>query len=95
MANDNDHLAPIILASICLTCPIVPLHKMLSTDEICNILTKTKPSAIFCDASTYNQMSEALKEVKLAVRVFAFDQVDGLEPVDNLLVETGEENNFM
>lgn len=96
MAANSDHLASIVLASFCLACPVAPMHPLLSKQELVRVLAKTKPSVIFCDADVYNQMNEALEELSFKIEVFTFcGKVDGLEPVDNLLVETGDEPNFV
>lgn len=95
MAAHSDHLVAVFLASLCLACPVAPLHPMLTKAEIVRILTKTKPSVIFCDVNVYGKMNEALKELKKDVKVFTFGgKIDGAEPVENLLNETGDENNF-
>lgn len=96
MAASSDHLASIISASFCLACPIVPLHPMLSKKEIVRVFAKTKPSVIFCDSDVYHQLNAALKELNFDVKVFTIgEQIDGLEPIENLLVETGYEKNFV
>lgn len=96
MAKNSDDLLPIFLASICLACPIVPLHSMLSKEEIVNIFSKTKPSAVFCDASSYDLLIEALKELQTNVKVFIFgDALDDSTAVTDLMIETGDENRFV
>lgn len=96
MAGISDHVASTLVASICLACPIAPMHPMLTKDEIVRNLKKSKPVVIFCDTSAYDQLEEALKELKSNVNVFIFGKrIDGLEPAENLLIETGEENNFV
>lgn len=96
MAGMSAHVTSTLVASICLACPIAPMHPMLSKDEIVRNLKKSKPIVIFCDASAYDQLKDALEELKLNVNVFIFgDGIDGLEPVENLLIETGEENHFV
>lgn len=96
MADHSDNLLPILLASLCLACPIVPLSPTLSKDEIVRVLAKTEPIVIFSDANSYEQMKEALKELKFKVKVFLFgEHIDGVESVDSLLTETGEENSFV
>lgn len=95
LARNSDHLASILIASICLACPIAPMHPMLSKQEIVRFLAKTKPTVIFCDASSWCQLNEALEELNLNVKVFTFgEKVDGLERVEDLLMETGEESSF-
>lgn len=96
MADDTDHLVSIILASFCLACPIAPLHPMLSKKEIINVLTKVKPSVMFCNASVYKQLSEAIDELTFTVKVFTIGEtIEGVEPIENLLTETGEEKSFV
>lgn len=96
MVTNTDYVLPIYLASIGLSCPAVPLHSMLDTQEVVPILLRTKPSVIFCDASSYIQMKEALKQSKLDAKVFIFGaHVDGVESVHNLFVETGCECDFV
>lgn len=97
MSIHNENLLPIVLASIGMNCPIVPLYPLLSTDEIARILTRIKPSAVFCDANLYNQMNEALNKLQFKMKVFLLDDVhfDGVESVVNLFQATGKENSFV
>lgn len=96
MGGNNDHLFSSILASLCLACPICPLHPLLSKDELVCILMKTKPSVIFCDVSAYDHLNQALKALTFNVKVFTFGgMIDVLEPVECLQMETGIENHFV
>lgn len=96
MVNHSDHLVPILLASLCLACPINALHPMLSKQEIIRILIKTKPSIIFCAVDEYYRIYEALKELKLNVKIFTFDgHIEGLDAIEILFAETGIENQFV
>lgn len=95
MSINSDHLAPIFLASIGLVCPIVPLLPILSKDEIVQILKKIQPPIMFCDSKLYDQLKEALNEVKFDIKIFLLDgHVDGVETVKSLFKETGEEDAF-
>lgn len=96
MTINNENVLPILLASIGLVCPIVPLFPILAKNEIVRILTKIKPHVVFCDAELFNLLNEALKELKFNIEVFTFGQhVDGIESVETLFQETGEENTFV
>lgn len=97
MSIHNENLLPIVLASIGLACPIVPLYPLLSTDEIVRILTKIKSPIIFCDANLYNELNDALNKLQFKMKVFLLDDVrfDGVESVVNLFRETGHENSFV
>lgn len=96
MTDHSDYLVPILMASLCLACPMAPLHPVLTKDEIVRFFLKAKPSVAFCDISACDQLKVALKELPFSVKVFTFDgQFDGFEPVENLFVETGEEDRFV
>lgn len=96
MVKQHDYLASTVLASFCLACPIAPLHPTLSKDEIVRILAKTKPSLVFCDSETSNQIADALNELESKAKMFTFgEHVNGLEPIENLLIETGNEDQFV
>lgn len=97
MTTHNENLLPVVLASIGLACPIVPLYPILSTDEIVRILTRIKPSIVFCDANLYDQLRAALKRLQFEMKVYLLDDVhfDGVESVVNLFHATGAENSFV
>lgn len=95
LADYSENLVPIFVASMCLACPVAPLYSLLSKNEIVRFFLQTKPTVVFCDIDAYDQLAEALKELPLSVKVFTFGgQVDSVEPVENLFVETGEEDQF-
>lgn len=96
MATNCDELVPIFLASICLACPIVPFFGSLSTKEIVNILKETKPTVMFCDVDAYQKsIKQILNELEWKMKVFTFeDRIDDTDPVANLLLETGDEDDF-
>lgn len=79
-----------------MACPIVPFHPILSHDEIVRILEKTKPEMLFCDVSSFDDIKQIISELKWKIKVFTFDMhTDGTESVSNLLLETGDECNFV
>lgn len=95
MVNHADYLTPIVLASMCLACPINAMHPLLSKREISQVLEKTKPSILFCAVDEYKRIDEVLQELKMNVKVFILDgRIDGLESVEELFVETGTEKSF-
>lgn len=95
MVNHADHLMPIVLAAMCLACPINAMHPLLSKQEILQVLTKTKPSILFCTADEYSRINDVLKELNICIKVFILDgNIDGLHSVEVLFAETGTEKNF-
>lgn len=96
LTDQSDYLVPILLAAACLACPVAPLHPTLSKDEIVRCFLKSKPSVAFCDVAACGQLTEALKELPFGVKVFTLGgQVDGFDPVEVLLMETGKEDDFV
>lgn len=97
IASNTDDLLPIFLTSIGLGCPHLPLRPLLTKDEMARILKKTKPTVIFCDLSTYDKLCEALDELQLNPKLFLCGggHIDGVESVENLFIETGEESSFV
>lgn len=97
IASNTDDLLPIFLASIGLGCPNVPLRPLLTKDEMARILKKTKPDIIFCDIDTHAKLREALFESHLNPKLFLCGRghVDGIESVENLFIETGDECSFV
>lgn len=96
LAEHSDNLVPVLLASICLACPIAPLHQTLSKDEMVRFFLKTAPSVVFCDSNACDQLTEAIKELPFTVTVFTFGTpANGFESVESLFVETGQENHFV
>lgn len=96
LAKNCDDLLSTFFAAIYLACPILPFHPSLSTDEIVRILNKTKPKVLFCDPAAFDNCEEIIKKITWKMKVFTFDEdLDGMGPVSNLLLETGDESDFV
>lgn len=96
LASNTDHVLPVFLASIALACPTAAIHSMLSKSEMVRILTKIKPKVAFCESSSYDGLKTALDELQMKIKIFTFgEHIDGVESVENLFIETGEENQFV
>lgn len=60
------------------------------------MLDATKPDLMFCDATMYALVKECLTELGNTAKIFTFGgQVDDSEPVENLLVKNGNEEDFL
>lgn len=96
VAANTDDLVAIYLAAIGLACTTVPLHSLLTKDEMVPILKKIQAPVIFCDDSSYDQLNEALIEAQLSPYIFVIGEpIAGVESAQNLFIETGDECNFM
>lgn len=88
------HVAPIAFAALCIGCPINSMHTIWKLDTI-RVLQMTEPTLIFCEAKLYDLVRECLDAVGNNAKIFTFNGVEGdSEPVENLLVETGDEDDF-
>lgn len=95
----NENLLSIVLASIGLACPMIPLYpRILSTNEIFEKLLQIEPTIIFCDANLYGQLKEVLDQLHFEVKVYLLDDIqfeDGVESVVKLFQPTDDENYFV
>lgn len=96
IADYSDHLVPMMVASMCLACPMAPLYVLQSKEDIIRFFRKTNPTVVFCDMSACDELAKALEELPFEVKVFTLDgQFGAFEPIEALLVETGEEGRFV
>lgn len=96
LAKNSHHVAPIILASIAIGCPVNTLDPSFGKTELMHMLKTTKPALMFCDMESFDLMKECLSELDNNAEVFIFGGNKCCsESVDNLFEETGDEVNFM
>lgn len=96
MATNSAYLSPILFASICLGCPINPLHSLMEKEHVIKMLKKTEPCLIFCDVDAYDLMKEYLIKSGNNAKIFTFNGTQGdSEPVESLFAPTGCEDSFM
>lgn len=64
-------------------------------DDISKILQRVRPSFIFCDSDVFKSIKEILDDIELKAKLFTVrGTVDGVDTLDSLMVETGEEDSF-
>lgn len=96
MSGNVAHLAPIVFASLCLGCPINPLDAKMEKSTVLHMIQLTQPRLIFCEIKVYDLIVEVLTELNMNAKVFTLNGITGNSiSVDVLLVETGNEENFM
>lgn len=96
IAANSNYVAPIFFASISNGCVINPLDSSFGKAEIIHMLSITKPVLMFCDIACYDLLNECLTELGNKAKVLTIGGQKGQsEPVENLFVETGKENEFM
>lgn len=60
------------------------------------MFSMTEPKIVFCDTDVYETVVIALKEIDLDVPIYTFGGKVGVsKDIEELLQETGDENNFM
>lgn len=88
-------LTPIVLASICIGCPINPLYSEWCPD-ILDMFEKTQPKLVFCEIELYELTRECLIDLGIDAKMFTLNGVKGdAESVENLFCETGTEEEFV
>lgn len=96
LAGNSHHLAPIVFGSMCIGCPVNTLDPSFGKVEITHMLNIIKPVLMFCDAGAYDLLKECLTELENDANIFTFGgSKDGAEPVENLFLETHNEDNYM
>lgn len=67
----------------------------LTIDEIVQMLKITNPKIVFCMPTNIDRVHEALEQLGLEIPVFTFDDSPKEGSVDQLLLETENEQHFM
>lgn len=96
MAANVPHLCPVVLASLCMGCPINSIDSNVEKGILIRMFESTQPEIVFCEARLYDMMAECLAALGNNAKIFTFNGRRGnSEPIENLLVETGNEEDFM
>lgn len=96
MAKNSHNVAPILFASWFLGCPINAMDVSFGVKETVHMMSITQPRVIFCDASFYEKVRESVNELGLEAEIITIGgQCGDSEPLENLMVENGDESNFM
>lgn len=64
-------------------------------DEITRMLRLTSPKIMFCEPSNVDRVLQALKETQMSIPIFTFYKHENANLVDDLLLETGSEKDFV
>lgn len=96
MAGNVPHLAPIVLASLCIGCPINSIDPDVEKGSVLRMFESTQPEVLFCEARLYDMMTQCLKELGKTAKIFTFNGTKGTSvPVESLFVSTGTEEEFV
>lgn len=67
----------------------------LFIEEIIHMLKITQPKMVFCESSNVDRVREALEQLALDLPVYLFDDNSNGLSVEDLVAETGNEEDFM
>lgn len=98
MAIRNDeNAAPVLFACFALGIPVNTLDASFERDDLSHMLNLIQSQVVFCDRDTWPEMKVALEMTKNDSVVFIFGEggVEGCRHVNDLLVETGTEDQFV
>lgn len=95
-ALNSGSLASLVVALQFLAVPYNAVFPNFTHGEMVGIMAQTQSRLIFCDAWNYAAVRNAAREaVRGEFKIFLVDgEVDGVATVDELLVETGTEQDF-
>lgn len=96
MAKNSHFVAPIVFGSIGIGCPVNTLDPLFGKIELSHMLNAIKPVLMFCDIDNYELVKECLTDLGSDAKIFTFGgSKGGAEPVEILLSETHEEDDFV
>lgn len=96
LAKNSHHLAPVVFGSLCLGCAVSTFDPSFGKIELLHMLNVTKPALMFCDVDASKMVKECLDETGNDALIFTFGgSSDCSECVENLLLETNNEKNYV
>ncbi|XP_065074956.1 uncharacterized protein LOC135698756 [Ochlerotatus camptorhynchus] len=95
--RNGETVAPVLFACFALGIPVNTLDASFKRDDLSHMLQTVRSQVVFCDLETWPEMKIALEMVKLDPVVFIFGdgKVEGCKHVDELLIGTGTEDEFI
>lgn len=74
-------------------------NSLLSEVEISHFLALTQPKIIFCEVANFQYVRESMQNLDLAIPIYTFEKIpdatDKAKYVNELLLETGHEEDFV
>lgn len=96
LANNSHNVAPIAFATMANGSAVNTLDPSFGKTELLHMFSTIKPALVFCDVETYELAQKCLIELKNDAKIFTFGGSTGTsEDVENLFVETHDEENFL
>lgn len=95
--RNEENAAPVLFACFALGIPVNTLDASFERDDLSHMLNLIRSQVVFCDRDTWPEMKVALEMTKNDAVVFIFGEggVEGCRHVNDLLVETGTEDQFV
>lgn len=94
--RNGEHVAPALFACFALGIPVNTLDATFKRDDLGHMLETVKPTLVFCDCETLEEMRAAMKLSGVRAKLVVFGQkVDGFKHVEDLMVSTGGEDEFV
>uniref|UniRef100_A0A1Q3FND9 Putative acyl-coa synthetase n=2 Tax=Culex tarsalis TaxID=7177 RepID=A0A1Q3FND9_CULTA len=94
--RNGEHTAPVLFACFALGIPVNTLDPTFQRDDLAHMLGLVKPNLVFCESETLVEMIPACKLAGIDPKVIVLgDKVTGYSYVEDLLVPTGSESDFV
>lgn len=95
VARNHEELTPVVIAALCLGCPVNALDITFSETEINHLLQIARPKAVFCDCDVIGVVKKSLRNVNSNARIFTFRGSDDQAiAVSDILTEECKEDEY-
>lgn len=96
ICRNGTQLPAAIYSAILIGAPINPLDVAFKKEDIVQMFTQTQPKLIFCDSDVYEKTKLALNELENKATIITLrDKIDGVSHIEDLLISTGNEHEFV
>lgn len=95
VCRNSGNIVPLLYGCVLIGAPVNPVHCLFSKERIMEVFSKTRPKLVFCDYYLFDNVKEALHEIKVNAMIFTlFKKIPVVPHVNELLVPTGAEYHF-
>lgn len=95
MASNTSYVMPLCYGTFFASIPFHPLDVSFEKSMVLHCWSKSRPKVVFCDASVYDLVKEAIDELELAAPIYILkDQIEGVNHIENMFGERGLQERF-
>jgi long-subunit acyl-CoA synthetase (AMP-forming) len=97
VARNGEKIAPVLIGCMLLGCPVNTLDATFDKGDLAHMLNSTRPKLIFSDFECLDEVRAACEMSNLnETEIVTFEEpADGLKFIDDILMETGQEDSYV